>query len=459
MTSTPAPAAAPRPPNAPLARSPGRRHKRLPWMRVTVPRHVSRAAGNDRAVSDVLSSMLMIGVTVALVGTAALGFASNTGEGADSSVPRIDLTALGRGDEMSITLQHVGGSAIQGDAIRALVYVDGAVWYQAPVPASQWDVGDIVQLQLAQPLPAGAHVAVSLVHIVRGETLATSEFDVPAAARAPVAATSLGFTIGLTLAGGQTTALLEPPAELLVEAHIEHPQGRKFVRFAYVNLIALQGPAYAELRDDGASGDRHAGDGIYTATALIPRNVTAGLKVVTATAVDLNGTRLTANATIDVLKRSEVTEESLNPTGTPVAAAIPLCPTGKAAVASYRYIINGEREVRDLTGNVRAGDHVVVYAKAAPGCTATTLSLVSYTAPTAVFTWQNATQMVIHDMQTVAVGSTREHALEVTVPSCYFQVSFVTGAPLLTMGPAGTNNYYSTQGRLIDADNGGNRAC
>lgn len=32
----------------------------------------------------------------------------------------------------------------------------------------------------------------------------------------------------------------------------------------------------------------------------------------------------------------------------------------------------------------------------------------------------------------------------------FFQVDFVRGAPLTTLGPTGTNNYYSDQGRLID---------
>ena len=41
------------------------------------------------------------------------------------------------------------------------------------------------------------------------------------------------------------------------------------------------------------------------------------------------------------------------------------------------------------------------------------------------------------------------------VPNCYYQIDFVCGAPLTNLGPAGSNIFYSAQGRLIDADNGG----
>jgi hypothetical protein len=45
--------------------------------------------------------------------------------------------------------------------------------------------------------------------------------------------------------------------------------------------------------------------------------------------------------------------------------------------------------------------------------------------------------------------------LSVAVPSSYFQVDFVLGAAIDHLGPAGSNIFYTPQGRLISADNGG----
>jgi LPXTG-motif cell wall-anchored protein len=47
----------------------------------------------------------------------------------------------------------------------------------------------------------------------------------------------------------------------------------------------------------------------------------------------------------------------------------------------------------------------------------------------------------------------------VNVPSCFFQVDFVKGKPIMHLGPAGSSNFYSDQGRLLAAVNGGMKSC
>lgn len=93
----------------------------------------------------------------------------------------------------------------------------------------------------------------------------------------------------------------------------------------------------------------------------------------------------------------------------------------------------------------------------ADGCDVT-LSLVSYTAPGPTFSQATADQQVLFKSvtQEFTAGS---HSLNVDVPNCYFQVDFVYGSPLPTLGPAGTNNFYNAQGALIAALHGGTTTC
>ena len=86
------------------------------------------------------------------------------------------------------------------------------------------------------------------------------------------------------------------------------------------------------------------------------------------------------------------------------------------------------------------------------------LSLVSYKAPAATFSENTAGQQTMFD-STTATLSAGEHTLSVDVPSCFFQIDFVFGTPITTLGPAGSNNFYSAQGRLISAVNGGTSSC
>ena len=92
----------------------------------------------------------------------------------------------------------------------------------------------------------------------------------------------------------------------------------------------------------------------------------------------------------------------------------------------------------------------------ADGCTGVAVSLVSYTA--AASTFDPAQQQVLFKASSVTAPA-GAHTLTVELPPCFFQADFVFGAPLQTLGPEGTGNFYGDQGRLILAWTGGSGPC
>lgn len=121
------------------------------------------------------------------------------------------------------------------------------------------------------------------------------------------------------------------------------------------------------------------------------------------------------------------------------------CPSGAAQLSSGGSIGASQGGTASVNFTVAAGCNVQ-------------LSLVSYKAPSAGFDASTASQQVLFDSSTATLAA-GAHTLSVSVPNCFFQVDFVFGAPLATLGPAGSNNFYSSQGRLISAANGGSTSC
>ncbi|MEA3137784.1 MAG: hypothetical protein QOC71_2065, partial [Thermoplasmata archaeon] len=132
----------------------------------------------------------------------------------------------------------------------------------------------------------------------------------------------------------------------------------------------------------------------------------------------------------------------------------PQCPAGAARMTSLSYRLNGDTPVGDLGGNVHAGDLVRVDFTIAAPCQDIQLSLVSYMAPGPTFDADTAHLQVVHDSDT-GFFDAGDHSMDVTIPPCFFQVDFVFGPVIEHLGPAGTDNFYGAQGRLIDGDNGG----
>jgi hypothetical protein len=105
---------------------------------------------------------------------------------------------------------------------------------------------------------------------------------------------------------------------------------------------------------------------------------------------------------------------------------------------------------------VAAGSATVGFT-VAHGCSVQ-VSLVSYMAPGSTFDEQTASQQVLYKSvtETLSEGS---YTLTVAVPSCYHQIDFVYGTPIHQLGPAGSQNFYGKQGRLIATATGGSTAC
>jgi hypothetical protein len=127
------------------------------------------------------------------------------------------------------------------------------------------------------------------------------------------------------------------------------------------------------------------------------------------------------------------------------------CPSGMARVNITSYF-HGPGAAIPVQGGTAAIDFTV-----AEGCNVE-LSLVSYKAPSDTFSADTASQQVLFDSATGMFGA-GPHTLVVDLPNCFFQLDFVFGAPLATLGPAGSNNFYGAQGRLISAWNHGSGSC
>lgn len=127
-------------------------------------------------------------------------------------------------------------------------------------------------------------------------------------------------------------------------------------------------------------------------------------------------------------------------------------------VSGISYLINGTTSVSQLRGNIHQGDTVEAIFTIAAGEPQHRYSLVSYTAPSAVFDASVASQQMVYDTDSQVFGP-GVHTLTVTVPDCFFQIDFVCGSIIDRLGPANSNIFYTPQGRLIDADNNGTQAC
>ena len=128
-----------------------------------------------------------------------------------------------------------------------------------------------------------------------------------------------------------------------------------------------------------------------------------------------------------------------------------------SSISNISFLINGTQVVSTLAGNVHQGDTVQARFTVAAGQTVT-LSLVSYEAPTPAFIAALASQQMVYQSQTQTFGP-GQHTLTVRVPNCYFQVDLVLGPVIDHFGPAGSNTFYSTQGRLISSGFGGTQPC
>ncbi len=135
----------------------------------------------------------------------------------------------------------------------------------------------------------------------------------------------------------------------------------------------------------------------------------------------------------------------------------PVCPSGTGAVTNVSYVLQigtTTTTVTSLGGNTQDGESVTANFTIAPGCTNIEVTLVSYRAPAATFNANTANQQTVFDVDT-ATFNAGPGTLQVFIPAGYYQIDFVLGAVITTLGPANSNNFYSSQNRLLDHDNSG----
>ena len=117
--------------------------------------------------------------------------------------------------------------------------------------------------------------------------------------------------------------------------------------------------------------------------------------------------------------------------------------------------------VSDLGGHTDQGDTVTVTFST--GAMSDQLTLVSYIAPGSSFDSTTAYQQQIFDVASGTFAANGTYSLTVLIPNCYYQIDFICGPAIGELGnpnagPDGGNIFYSTQSRLLSADNDGTKA-
>jgi hypothetical protein len=126
----------------------------------------------------------------------------------------------------------------------------------------------------------------------------------------------------------------------------------------------------------------------------------------------------------------------------------------KSVLQNVHFLINGTTDVTNLRGQVHQGDTVQAFFDVPAGQTVQ-VTLVSYEAPGPAFDANTASQQKVFQVQTQTFTGPGTFSLTVQVPNSFFQIDCVLGTVLAPLGPANSNIFYTPQGRLISADNGG----
>ncbi len=128
-------------------------------------------------------------------------------------------------------------------------------------------------------------------------------------------------------------------------------------------------------------------------------------------------------------------------------------PPSLSPITNVVYTVNGQT-VPNIGGNVTPGSTVTV---SFTDSGTTPVSLVAYQAPGPSYSTSTQGQQVIVSDQTVTPtgNPSTVYTLTVTVPNSYYQVDFVGGLPITTLGSPNGSVTYGNEGRLIAHDNNG----
>lgn len=256
---------------------------------------------NDGALSDVLGTMLLLGVTITII--AGLAFNMNhlflSAESEESPTLRADIQVQPGGKV--ITILHKGGDEFEVAELKAQVDVNGSAYNISQVQwtdPARFRIGDWMNITLASPLPLSSKVDILLVSDAHRMVIGSTEWHT-ASSSAPAPTVSL-ISMSVFFSNGDNVAVVSTSTTLTLFADVEHPEGRKFIRSVSMDLRSLNGPAIHSMVDSGTESDPVPGDGIYTASFIVPSFIPLGNYTVWVTATAFNGSSSTSNATVTV---------------------------------------------------------------------------------------------------------------------------------------------------------------
>ena len=138
-----------------------------------------------------------------------------------------------------------------------------------------------------------------------------------------------------------------------------------------------------------------------------------------------------------------------------VTVVSPCCNLQNVAYSVYNPSNMTTTTPTDLSGNTQQGD-IVTVTFTVPAGDYDQISLVSYNAPEPFYNPDDANLQTIFQSVTQVEGP-GTHTLSVALPTNFYQLDFVCGTVITTLGPEATNpnNFYHAQNRYIDGDNAG----
>jgi len=182
------------------------------------------------------------------------------------------------------------------------------------------------------------------------------------------------------------------------------------------------------------------GDGTFSTPNgyTLPSNATPGIYQWNASYSD-DGNNKPASDNNDVAEQVDV--------------VTPCCNLQNVSYSVYNPNTQTTTVVTDLRGNTQQGDTVTA-TFTVPAGYFDQLSLVSYTAVESSFNSDDADLQGVYQSVTQVFGPGTHTLGPVTLPSSFYQVDFVCGSVITTLG-LNSNDFYSAQSRLISADNEG----
>jgi hypothetical protein len=264
----------------------------------------ARRLRDDGAVSDFVSTILLVGLVVVL-GSVIAVVVTATLTAEPPSESSFALTGAAEGsEEVAVVLRH--GESVELSALRVTLARNGSA--PADVPASTWLTtnatrlrpGDALGLPLAPPLAAGEDVRVRVFRTDLNALVADLGSRAGSAV-APLETPTLAARIHPTLvpADGATFARLT--------VNVSHPAGALAIGsvVADTSSVALatgSAPRLVPLRDDGAGGDVVGADGVWSGLFALPTGTPLGVYEVVFTVHDATGRPAgTTNATFEAI--------------------------------------------------------------------------------------------------------------------------------------------------------------